>query len=118
MYYFITNSTVFALEGILLNFTVKLKQLLTDSHRCAEENSSEQQAWEPGILQSPEPCGNPAAAGSSTSEGLLSINTQLFSTAVQGSRLPWPLFSTIFCTATPQSQASHSESVTLFTQQL
>lgn len=83
--------TIFLNSGLLWNLSAKLTELLTQPRCCAVANSSEQQVWEPGTLQSPEPCGNPTAAGSSSSGSLVSINTQLFSSAEQGSRPLWPL---------------------------
>lgn len=83
--------TIFRNSGLLWNLSVKLTELLTRPRCCAVANSSEQQVWEPGTLQSPEPCGNPTAAGSSSSGSLVSINTQLFSSAEPGSRPLWPL---------------------------
>lgn len=37
------------LNKVLLNYTVQLKELLTQTDCCALANRREQQGWEPGI---------------------------------------------------------------------
>ena len=68
--------------------------------QVAEENS---RPGTLGLYQGPIPAA--PAAGSSTSEGLPSINTKLFSTAMWGSRPPWPSSSTTSYMNTPHSPA-------------